>query len=62
MKMVAVCRKKEVVFYGIGVRIVTLKARRDNLLFNQLRFEYGDKVAQVLFEQLCSSFGLAFMF
>ena len=44
MKMV------EVVLSSIGERIVILKARRDIAPFEQLRFDYGDKVAQALFD------------
>ena len=40
----------EVVLYGIGERILMLKARRDIVLFEQLRFDYGDKVAQAVFD------------
>ena len=44
MKMV------DVVFSSIGERIVILKARRDMVPFKQLRFEYGNKVAEALFD------------
>ena len=44
MKMV------EVVLSGIGERILILKARRDIVLFEQLRFDYGDNVAQAVFD------------
>ena len=44
MKMV------EVVLSSIGERIVILKARRDIASFEQLCFDYGDKVAQALFD------------
>ena len=44
MKMV------EFVFSSIGEKIVILKARRDISPFEQLRFDYGDKVAQALFD------------
>ena len=44
MKMV------EVVLSSIGERIVILKARRDIAPFEQLRFDYGDKATQVLFD------------
>ena len=44
MKMV------EVVLSSIGERIVILKARRDIVPFEQLRFDCGDKVAQALFD------------
>ena len=39
----------EVVLSSIGERIVILKARRDIAPFEQLGFDYGDKVAQALF-------------
>ena len=44
MKMV------EVVLSSIGESIVILKVRRDIVPFEQLRFDYGDKVAQALFD------------
>ena len=44
MKMV------EVVLSSIGEKIVILKARRDIAPFEQQRFDYGDKVAQALFD------------
>ena len=40
----------ELVLSSIGERIVILKARRDIAPFEQLRFDYGDKVAQALFD------------
>ena len=39
----------EVVLSSIGERILILKARRDIVPFEQLCFDYGDKVAQSLF-------------
>ncbi|XP_063721445.1 uncharacterized protein LOC134848040 [Symsagittifera roscoffensis] len=45
MKMV------EVVLSIRGERVVILKARRDIAPFEQLRFDYGDKVAQALFDE-----------
>ena len=44
MKMV------EIVIFSLGERIVILKARRDIVPFEQLRFDYGEKVAQALFD------------
>ena len=44
MKMV------EVVVSSIGERIVIIEARRDIAPFEQLRFDYGDKVAQAFFD------------
>ena len=44
MKMV------EVVVVSIGEIVVILKARRYIVPFEQLRFDYGDKVAQALFD------------
>ena len=44
MKMV------EVVLSRVVERIVILKARRDIAPFEQLRFDYRDKVAQALFD------------
>ena len=43
-------KKVEVVLSSIDERIVILKARRDIALFEQLRFDYGEKVAQALFD------------
>ena len=40
----------EVILSSIGGRIVSLKARRDIVPFEQLRFDYRDKVAQALFD------------
>ena len=40
----------EVVLSSIGERKVILKARRDIAPFEQLRFDYGDEVAQALFD------------
>ena len=40
----------EIVLSCIGERIVILKARGDIAPFEQLRFDYGDKVAQALFD------------
>ena len=44
MKMV------EVVLSSTGERTVILKARRDIATFEQLGFDYGDKVAQAAFD------------
>ena len=43
MKMV------KVVLSSIGEKIVILKARRVIAPFEQLRFDYGEKIAQALF-------------
>ena len=40
----------KVVLSSIGERIVILKARRDIEPFEQLRFDYGEKFAQALFD------------
>ena len=57
MKMV------EVVLSCISERLVTLKARRDIVPFEQLRFDYGDKIAQALFDDSSSkNFGFSLTF
>ena len=42
----------EVLLSSIGKRIVILKASRDIVPFEQLRFDYGYKVAQALFDDI----------
>ena len=43
-------RKIELVLSAKGERIVIWKVRRDILLIEQLHFDYGDKVAQAVFD------------
>ena len=42
----------EVVLSCIGERVVIPKVRRDIVPFEQLRFDYGDKNAQALFDDI----------
>ena len=43
-------KRVEVVLSGIGERIVILKAMRDIVPFEQLRFDYGDKFSQAFYD------------